>query len=812
MAIKTIAIVHHVHTDFGYTDLQERCKREQVKYIRQAIQYVLKSKDYPEGAKFAWTQEQLYQVREFWNSATEEEKNNFFEAIKTGRLEITGTPFNVTAFMNKEEWETAMNWIPEDLWEKCDIKTAMQIDVNGMHTPGMVCAYEKGIRNLWMGPNSYYGVPPLPTPKAFYWQIDDDKKMFVWLNASYNNGTFLFNSNWRQGPVPGYSDLRYRTAEAGDIWDCSEEAIKKAHEMCKKNIALIEGTEVPDQEAETDGFTKNRLFGGYELSTLPVSVTNQWRVDNDPPFYPLVDFVKKWNEMQLEPRLVLCTASQAMEMVKEEMQDNIPTYSGQWIDWWANGTASTPREFSYVRKARRTLKSATSELFGELSKFQKDEVKKISEDICVYYEHSWGSWQSVSNPYAFESISQAAEKNIYAYRALEGAKGLLADRVRALTKEVHNQIVIWNTSDREISTNIELPLNCMRGEYYSVLCEETGEKLPIKYVDGIANFLRPKDETEFGPENISHTFSDKCEKQGVVFGPIVLPPKSCIHLLPSQEEVTEEAKETYQIYVEVDKRGWPIKLQFENQDIPIISGSVGEFVSVEADGFSPRWTMKDIFENDSEEERAKLRKEHLIETEADYGETNTYEVNGQIVYEQQVYHHSLHYAKRILKLDLHTGKAELEFRMNRRYSYDPEVLFLRFEAPDTTDIPTISNANCTFKPILEQFPGSCQDFYAYDSWIHYPNGWLLNCEDNALVTFGETSVVERKQSMNGPANRMYIRLYDNIWDTNFEGNSCGLMTFEFQICTGVPVEEAEIIAENLQTEPVVVVKMGYKES
>ena len=83
MPIETIAIVHHVHTDFGYTDHQNRCRKEQVKYIDQAVDYVLSSCDYPEGARFAWTQEQLFQVREWWNEASDERKERFFRALKT---------------------------------------------------------------------------------------------------------------------------------------------------------------------------------------------------------------------------------------------------------------------------------------------------------------------------------------------------------------------------------------------------------------------------------------------------------------------------------------------------------------------------------------------------------------------------------------------------------------------------------------------------------------------------------------------------------------------------------------------------------
>lgn len=155
----------------------------------------------------------------------------------------------------------------------------MQIDVNGMHTAGMVSAYERGVWNLFIGPNSYYGAPPVPTPAAFHRQIDKDKKMFVWLNSSYNNGTFMFNKNWRQGPVPNYSDLRYRAPEEGDIWASDDASIMEAHRLCLESVALIEGSAKCNGAAETDGFTKNRVFGGYAMKTLPVSVTSQWRVD-----------------------------------------------------------------------------------------------------------------------------------------------------------------------------------------------------------------------------------------------------------------------------------------------------------------------------------------------------------------------------------------------------------------------------------------------------------------------------------------------------------------------------------------------------
>ena len=811
MAIKTIAIVHHAHMDLGYTDHPDRTKIEHVKYIDMAIDYVLSSGTYPKGAQFAWTQEQLYPLRQWWEQATDTNKARFFDALATGRLEITGMPFNMTAFLDQAEWNAALHWIPDNLWNACKIRSVMQNDVNGMHTAGMCCAYNRGIRNLWIGPNSYYGVPPMPTPAAFNWQIDTDKQIFVWLNSSYNNGTFLFNNNWRQGPVPNYSDLRYRAPERGDIWASDEASVLQAHRLCLDNIALIEGKAIQNTNIKTDGFTKNRVFGDYTLQTLPVSVTNQWRVDNDPPFYPIVDFVRKWNAMHLHPELILCTATQAMDMVKAELKDDIPTYQGQWIDWWANGNASAPMEMSYNREAKRTWKVAQSPLFGPMDAAQKETARQIMENICLYDEHCFSSWQSVSDPYSFANISQSAEKNAYVYRALDGAQCLLADRARAKTISDRNKIIVFNPSQQDKVVFIELPLNCLRGEYNSVCCEQTGVRWPIHYVDGAANFLRPKDSSEFSRENVSRTFSDKCEKQSVRFGPVTLPAMSYIHLIlqtaPAKEPTVPELAYT----LETDSYGWPAKLQFADQCSPVINGNFGTFLSVKADGFSPRWTFKDIFENDSEQQRATLRAAHLFESQASYEQAVFTRSAGLLRFEQTLTHDSLLYGVRILTVDLINARVNLELRMNRRSDFSPEVLFLRFDAPDADVLPWISNADHQFRPELDQLPGSCMDYYAIDGWIHYPSGWLLNSVDSALVTFGSTSVVARKTSTLGPANHVYMRLFDNIWDTNFAANTCGMMRFRFSAAACVPQSCLQNVAESMQTDPVIVVKTGYRE-
>ena len=37
-SIQTVYVVHHSHTDIGYTDLQERVVQAQINYVRSALQ------------------------------------------------------------------------------------------------------------------------------------------------------------------------------------------------------------------------------------------------------------------------------------------------------------------------------------------------------------------------------------------------------------------------------------------------------------------------------------------------------------------------------------------------------------------------------------------------------------------------------------------------------------------------------------------------------------------------------------------------------------------------------------------------------
>ena len=176
--------------------------------------------------------------------------------------------------------------------------------------------------------------------------MPDGRRLFVWLNIGYGSGFDFFEpAEWRRGPVPRAADTRYRPPRAGDILRTDEASLRAAHQLCLERLRQLEQS-------------------GYRHELLTISITSQWRFDNDPPFPPLADFVAAWNRLGLEPRLRLTTVADAMQRMEKVMGPTAPEYAGEWTDWWANGTASAPREVAASRAAKRFLAAAASPLWG----------------------------------------------------------------------------------------------------------------------------------------------------------------------------------------------------------------------------------------------------------------------------------------------------------------------------------------------------------------------------------------------------------------------------------------------------------------
>ena len=332
--IRRIDIIHLSHQDVGFTDHPAVTREMQVLYLDQAIDACLRYKS------FAWTAESLLGVSDWWQRATPERRRVFLDLVRTGRIATGALPLNNTPFLDREQWRQMLHWLPEDLWRSLHPTVAVQDDVNGFPRAGAMELLNRGVTRLFMGLNSDSGGPPFPRPAAFWWKLPDGRRLFVFIGDSYPAGYSYFHAkDWRRGPVPRVADTAFRPPRDGDFFLTDEASLREAHRLCIARLRRLEKD-------------------GYRHSTLVIPFSNQWRMDNDPPFPPIAPFVDAWNRLGLKPELRLTTAAAALANLETEAGKDIPEYSGEWPDWWANGTASAPREVAASRAAKRSHRRA----------------------------------------------------------------------------------------------------------------------------------------------------------------------------------------------------------------------------------------------------------------------------------------------------------------------------------------------------------------------------------------------------------------------------------------------------------------------
>ncbi len=798
--IQHIDLIHFSHTDFGFTDHPAVCRELQKRYLDIAVDAALATRDKPESTRFYWTAEGTVAVNDWWQSATPARREEFLKAVDSAQIDVAAAAMNNTPFMNGPQWHKMFHWLPEDLWQRVRPQVVLQDDVNGFPRAGAMEALNRGIHRLFMGINEDSGGAPFQRPSAFWWKMPDGRRMFVCLSYSYPTGYYFFEpAEWRRGPVVEAGDTRYRPPRAGDIFRSDEASVRKAHGHLLERLRSLE-TE------------------GYRWPVLLLSTTNQWRIDNDPPLLLLVDFVAAWNRLGLKPTLRLTTASVAMKRLEDTIGAAIPEYQGEWTDWWANGTASAPREVAASRIAKRLLDACESPLWGTMSAGGRRTADELLENLCLFDEHTWGPSQSVAFPYALDSQAQLAEKAVLAYRSMSRAGWLLGQRVRHRLATEAEGLYVANSSPLPWSGWVRMPASALRDDYRSLEDPASTGKSKMYFENGPRPFTPPANPSELTAENTAATFPDNCPRQVAKFWVQGLAGHSIRKLRMSTRDAEDDRPpSTAAPQVLVDGQGWPTAVTWPGMTKPLFLPGTGDFVAVRVKGFAPRWVARRIHETNPAE-REKLRREALEETTAQAPHKTTVQDDlHTVVYTQPIDHPRLLRATRRLEVWKGEPRATLTLRFNRISSEDPEVFFAVFPLPCESAQPQTSCGGVPFVPFHDQLPGTCRDYFTIDDWIHYatPAGhWLWVSRDAPMVTFGAPQVRAMRKEPPQEMHRVLAMIFDNFWYTNFVGDSHGVMEFRFDLAWRSTLADPAAVANlarTLASEPQVLINPGFKE-
>ncbi len=94
--IQDILIIHHSHTDIGYTELQEKIIQKHVYYIRHLLQEFQNTISEQGSSTFKWNSETYFCVEQFLQQASPTEQQLFYDLIKNNNIGISANYLNFT--------------------------------------------------------------------------------------------------------------------------------------------------------------------------------------------------------------------------------------------------------------------------------------------------------------------------------------------------------------------------------------------------------------------------------------------------------------------------------------------------------------------------------------------------------------------------------------------------------------------------------------------------------------------------------------------------------------------------------------------
>ena len=102
VGIEEILVLHHSHLDVGYTHSQPVLWRLQSEYISQALDWLERTGDLPEGARPKWTCEATEPVRRWLASASGSQVVRFKDLYGRGRIGLSALRWHVSSLIDRD--------------------------------------------------------------------------------------------------------------------------------------------------------------------------------------------------------------------------------------------------------------------------------------------------------------------------------------------------------------------------------------------------------------------------------------------------------------------------------------------------------------------------------------------------------------------------------------------------------------------------------------------------------------------------------------------------------------------------------------
>jgi alpha-mannosidase len=733
----TLYWLSSIHTDVGYTDLQERALEVHRRNLDAALAWLTTHRD------FRFTAECALQVLSYLENRSAEAGDALVQAIREGKIGWQALFANMLTGLLDHETLARLVWPAGKLARERGLTflSAQITDVPGQTLTFPMMLAASGVKYLASGPNPERAVPLLPAsagggegtayPQLYYWEGPDGSRVLHWRAHHYGDGT-------RFGFDAGPEEMGRRLSD----WLLNQPAFLAQN--WPYDIALLYGAD--------------------------------WQ-DNAPMKESLVKNVEEFGRRFMWPRIVTGRAEDFFREVERRYGTKVPVRRGDTGLYWEDGAASTAAELAAFRSAQLAARAVEILALwdGRIESPDDDVVERRRErveartamwrELLLFGEHTWGAADSVDAPRSRQTVAQWEYKKRFIDAAAAGSRDLINDGLLRLGQASRSGPgrVVFNAGSWE-RTDVAR----VAGGAGKALAYEGRELASVDLEDGDALVV--------------------CRE---------VPPLGYVALTESDRTPRPPAADGDAL--EASAGGFTVNLDGASGAIRSLTGPDGkervktsewsglnQLIYARGGERSALWTSGN---------RDDLKNPPQLElTQARFARSRREKLPGigvRLVTERTLDGFPAITSSVTLYDEL--PWVDVENRISKTPTFAKEALYVAFPFAFTKPVVEVEVPLGRMTVDRDQQPGSCRDWYCHAHWVwlHEGNeGLLWSAPDTPLFTLNDLFRGQWRRSI-VPDGTLFAYAMNNYWHTNYAAAQGRAVTFRFRISLLAPGDAAE---------------------
>ena len=785
--IETIYLIHHSHTDIGYTHDQPVVWDMHTRFIDEALRLAEQGADDDSDGAFRWTVETTAILLRWLQHASTRDIERLQAMERAGRIEVTGMFLNMTPLYDADQIaETLLPLRRLRADYGYNIRHAMNCDVNGHNWPVVDLLLDAGIEGFTMAINRHFGGPLTPRPYPFLWEGPSGRTLPAYNGWEYSKGLHI---------------------------GIGRDADSLREEWWPRISAYLESIQWP----------------------LPVFMIQSYHPfgDNGTAYNRFTAFINEWNAAGNTPRIVFGTPAMWWAAVAPH-HDKLARWRGDWTDYWNFGSVSSAREQTLNRGSRARLRAADA-LYGALTTLPQPAQTPTSrwadqtfaryrdaawDALHLWDEHTWGADCSISGPESDDAYAQWYHKANYAYQArslsLMLARDALAELATHAQRDEDDALLLFNPLPwaRTVAGPVPDAVRSVRGGAEDTTAgrhfqDRMRTAQPDQTQQSAAHMLRPVEVPAFGYTAIK---------------------RGDLYRAGDARQMSEAATvETARYRVTFDRDGGGIVSLIDKQlDCEWVDLEAGYplngFVRESVADTDHEWPRRLLFHMDWQAPLAEIpngwrtgwraRRElpHAVTAHRVYHTPAGIEITQQLdapgiegpLY-QRVFLPS--YAEHIV--------CESQWTMG--LTTHPEAYYVLFPFALTDPTARFDVGGQPIIPGDDQLPGCSRDYFTVQGWVDFAGagrGVTVATPDNPMVQLGDFHFGDYQMDFKLARALLLGWVANNYWETNFRAHQPGRVNSRYWIQPysggfdegrahrlGLEASHAELMLQNLGEGP-----------